>query len=74
MFSIGLALKGLVAFFVLGKPLSIVAIATNIICELGNRGANLFSASCIPADAPPALPHTKSVLFNVTVSENVPKM
>ena len=34
-------------------------------------GANLFSASCIPDDAPSALPHTNFVLFNVTVSENV---
>ena len=34
-------------------------------------GANLFSASCIPYDAPSALPHTNFVLFNVSVSKNV---
>ena len=38
---------------------------------LWDGGANLFSASCIPADAPPALPHSYFVLFNVSVSKNV---
>ena len=38
---------------------------------LQDGGANLFSASCIPYDAPSALPHTNFVLFNVSVSKNV---
>lgn len=38
---------------------------------LWDGGANLFSASCIPADAPPSLPHSYFVLFNVSVSKNV---